>query len=177
MVDKKDINAYMNIKAPDSIKERLMSEQAKNNSRISSKVRMCYAIAASLLVIAVVFAFLPSADAVVYLGDMKLDKGGAVIQTANNPNARIALISAIETQSIPLFIETDKETRLDVSHGELITADNGEVAGQSLTVDCDTAIIWTVVLDSNANEYTLKVGKTSYCISENNEAQWVLSKK
>ena len=175
MIDQKDLNSYMNIKAPDSIKKRLISEQANNNSKISLKVRTCYALAASLLVIAVALAFLPSADAVVYLGDLKLDEGGAVIQTISNPNARIATVSAIETQSIPLFIETDTETEITVSRGEIVT-DNG-TAGQTLTVSSDTPIVWSVVLDSNTDGYTMTVGKDSYCISVNNKAQWVLSKK
>lgn len=177
MIDQKDINAYMNIKAPDSIKERLITEQAKNNSKISSKVRMLYSLAASLLVIAVAFAFMPGANAVVYVGDRIADKQGTVIQTANSPNARIALLSTSESIDIPLFIETERETKITVSHGDIITADEGENMGQTFTVGSDTAVIWSVVLDSNIKGYTLTVGKDSYCISENSKAQWVLSKK
>ncbi len=179
MIDKKDIDAYMSIKAPDSIREKVMAEQAKNNSRISSKVRMCYALAAALLVIIAVFAFLPDSKTQIYYSDKPLDKNAVIIKTADNPNARIALLSAKDIEEIPLTVKTDKKTDITVSHGNIIILgeDKATNAGNSVSIDSDTYILWSVELVSYNGGYTITVGNDSYCISVNNEAQWVLSKK
>ncbi len=179
MIDKKDIDAYMSITAPDSIKEKVMAEQAKNNSRISSKVRMCYALAAALLVIVAVFAFLPDTKTQLYYSDMPLDKNAVVLNTADNSNARIALLSARDVEEIPLTIKTDKKTDVTVSHGSIIILgeDKATNAGNSVKIDSDTYILWSVELVSYNDGYTITVGDDSYCISKNNKAQWVLSKK
>ena len=69
MIDNKDINAYMSIKAPLSIKEKIMAEQAKKHSNFPSRIQTCYALAAVLLVIVAVFAFLPDTNTELYFGD------------------------------------------------------------------------------------------------------------
>ena len=166
MIERKDIDAYMSIKAPDSIKE---------NRRISSKVRMFYTIAAALLVVVLVYAFLPSAKTEVYCGNILLEKESAVIKEQTSPNARIAPVSLITGEEIKLDIKTDKETKITVSKGSLTTADLDGV--KSITVNSDTQLSWWVSLDSNSGDYILTVGEDSYCISQNNKAQWVLSKK
>ena len=174
MIERKDIDAYMSVKAPDSIREKLMAEQAKYNRRISSKVRMFYTVAAALLVVVLVYAFLPSAKTEVYCGNILLEKESAVIKEQTSPNARIAPVSLITGEEIKLDIKTDKETKITVSSGSLTTADRDGV--KSITVDSDTKLSWWVSLDS-MDDYTLTVGEDSYCISQNNKAQWVLSKK
>ena len=174
MIERKDIDAYMSIKAPDSIREKLMAEQAKYNRRISSKVRMFYTVAAALLVVVLVYAFLPSAKTEVYCGNILLEKESAVIKEQTSPNARIAPVSLITGEEIKLDIKTDKETKITVSSGSLTTADRDGV--KSITVDSDTKLSWWVSLDS-MDDCTLTVGEDSYCISQNNKAQWVLSKK
>ena len=179
MIDNKDVDAYLSIKAPDSLKERLISEQAKNYSRISLKVRACYAVAAVLLVIVAVFAFLPDAGTSIYFGDTALDKNAVIIKTAS-PNAGIALLSARNTEEIPLSVKTDKETTITVSGGSIILLDeNGGLTdvGHTVTVNCDTAFLWSVNADSSPDGHTVTVGKDSYCISVNSKSQWVLSKK
>ncbi|MBE6650193.1 MAG: hypothetical protein E7613_02650 [Ruminococcaceae bacterium] len=175
MIENKDIDAYLSIKAPDSIKEKLMAEQAKYNRRISSKVRMFYTIAAALLVVVLVYAFLPGAKTEVYCGGILLDKESAVIKEQTNTNARIAPVSLVTGEEIKLDIKTDKETKITVSSGTISAGDSEGV--KSITVDSDTKLSWWVSLDSERNDYTLTVGENSYCISQNNKAQWVLSKK
>lgn len=179
MIDRKDVDAYMSIKAPDSLKERLMSEQAKKNDRISSTVRMCYALAAAVLVIIAVFAFFPEGGADIYYNDVALDKQAVIIKTAENANARIALLSTRDLTDIPLSVETDKKTVISVSHGSLtvVGKDTSENVGHSYEASSDVHLIWSVELDSDTGDCTLTVGKDSYCISENSKAQWVLSKK
>lgn len=179
MIDNKEIDAYLSIKAPDSVKERLIAEQAKNYSRISLKVRTCYAVAAVLLVIVAVFAFLPDASTSVYFGDTPLSKDAVIIRTADQ-NAGIALLSSRSLdEKIPLSVKTDKKTEIKVSHGSIILFENGEAvdAGHTVTVDCDTAFLWSVNADSSPDGHTLTVGKDSYSISVNSKSQWVLSKK
>ena len=179
MIDNKDIDAYMSIKAPDSIKQRIIEEQAKNYSQISAKIRMCYALAAALLVIVAVFTFLPDTDTQLYYEGAPLNKDAVVIKTANNPNARIALLSVRNTEEIPLSVKTDKKTDITVSHGSilLLTENGTEDMGSSITVDCDTDFLWSVDTDTVDSGCTVTVGKVSYCISVNSKSQWALSKK
>lgn len=178
MIDNKEIDAYLSIKAPDSVKERLLEEQAKNYSKISLKVRTCYAVAAVLLLIVAVFAFLPDASTSIYFGDTPLDKDAVIIKAATQ-NAGIALLSTRNVEEIPLSVKTDKETEIKVSHGSIMLFENGEAfdAGHTVTVDCDTLFLWSVNADSSPDGHTLTVGKDSYCISVNSKSQWVLSKK
>ncbi len=173
MINKNDIEAYMSIKAPDSIKEKIVAEQVKNNDRISSKVRMCYALAAVLLIFVAVFAFLPQGGTELYYNGTSLDKD-AVLLTADNPNARLSLLSTSDIRDIPLTVKTDKKTEITAVDGS-VTA-KGETASE-LTVDSDTEIIWSVDLAQELDLYTLKVGKATYCMSKNGGAEWTLSKK
>ena len=175
MIERKEIDAYMSIKAPDSIKEKLMAEQAKYNRRISSKVRMFYTIAAALLVVVLVYAFIPNAKTEVYCRGVLLTEKSAVIKEQTNPNARIAPVSLVTGEEIKLDIKTDKEIEITVSNGTLSTKERDGV--KSITVNSDTELSWWVSLDSGIGDYTLTVDEDSYCISQNNKAQWVLSKK
>lgn len=183
MIDKKDIAAYMSIKAPDSLKERLIAEQKEKNNRISSIVRVCYAVAAALIVFIAVFAFLPDGKTALYYGDTLIDDNAIVVKTAENPNARIALLSVEEVQRIPLVIKTDKKAVVKVSQGSILVPDREQTAdmGQKIEIDSDTEILWSVELASDTDVYTLTVEsdgkKDSYSISKNGEAQWVLFKK
>lgn len=179
MVDNKEIDAYMSIKAPESIKERLMDEQAKKHSIIPTKIHVRYALAAMLLLIAAVFAFLPDVNTELYYGDTPLNENAVIVKTANSQNARIALLSLRDTEEIPLSIKTDKKTEISVSHGSilLLTENGTENVGHSITVDCDTSFFWSVDTTSVDSGCTITVGKASYSISENNKSQWVLSKK
>ncbi|MBR6632812.1 MAG: hypothetical protein IKL05_00745 [Clostridia bacterium] len=183
MIDKKDIAAYMSIKAPESIKERIIAEQSKKNNRISSIVHGCYAVAAALIVFIAIFAFLPDGKTALYYGDTLIDGNTVVVKTMENPNARIALLSIEEAQKLPLTIETDEKTVVTVSNGSILipSGEQTEDMGQKIEIDSDTELLWSVELVSHTDVYTLTVEsdgkKNVYSISENSEAQWVLLKK
>ena len=125
MIDKKDLDAYMSIKAPDSLKTRIAEEPAKNNSKISSIVRTCYALAAVLLITVTVFAFLPDGKTEIYYNGTSPDDKAVIVKAASNPNARIMLLSVTE-DLIPITVKTDKKTEITVSKGSIIVIEDGE---------------------------------------------------
>lgn len=171
MINDKDINAYMNIKAPAELKGRVMGDLTKKNSHISIKVRTCYALAAALLVIIAVFTFLPNFETTLYYGDTPIDKNKIVIDS----NDGIALLSARAIRDITVRIETDEETEISVSRGSL-SLPNGE-SGEILTVSENTVAVWSIDLTPDADGAVMTVGKSSYCISLNDNSEWVISKK
>ncbi len=181
MINKKEIDAYRSIKAPDSLRQRVLSEDKEKNKRISSTVRMCYALAATLLVLVVVFAFLPDAETSLYYADTIVDNEAIVLMPTSN-RARIAPVSIVETQELPLYFEADKKTTVTVSDGELILVGKNkrESVGQSITFNSDTELLWLTDLSITApHTLKLKTGSktSSYCISQNKENQWVFTKK
>ncbi len=174
MINQKDIDAYKSITAPDSLKAGLVEEHQKNNSRISSKVRMCYSLAAVLVVIVVVFAFLPIGRPELLYDGTPINKEASLLQ-ADNSNARIASQAMTELTQIPLQIKTERTVTVTVSHG-VIEIPKTTQAAQSITLTGDTDIIWTVALADNNEMYTLKLGRASYSISQNSNSEWILLK-
>lgn len=170
MINNKDLDAYMNIKAPAELKERVMGDLNKTNSHISIKIRTCYALAAVLLVIVAIFAFLPNSQTSLYYGTTPIDKNVVI-----SSNDGIALLSTRTINDIPVRVETDKKTVVSVSMGDIILP-NGE-SGSSVTVSDDTVIIWSIDLTPDADGAVMSVGKSSYCISLNDNSEWVISKK
>lgn len=178
MIDKKDIDAYLSIKAPDELRDRVLSEQTKKHNHIQPIVRVCYGLAAVFAVMIAVFVFYPSARADVYVDGSPIGDEGIVISQTQNPNARMMPMSAASEYPIPLKIQTKAKTSVAVNCGSIRLPDSNDTA-ESVTVSEDTELVWWFTPDGN-DSYILTVktkGKTdSYCISLNSQAQWVLTK-
>ena len=183
MINKNDADAYMSIKAPDSLKNRLLNELKNKSNRFSATARTFYALAAALLLIIAVYAFYPNAkQANVYCNGMPLDQNAVVVKT-NDSRARISPMSAIETVAIPISIETDSKTELYVSCGTLskLSRSGEKALKNGAKISSDTNLIWSVELEDGKATPTLTVktkkGEVEYHISRNTINQWVLFKK
>ena len=142
---------------------------------------MCYGLAAVFAVMIALFVFYPNAKTEMQVNGMPIGDEGIVISQAQNPNARIAPVSVISEQRVQIELKTNTKTTVTVSDGNLQIADGNAEKVKSIEINSDTELVWSFDPSSFADGCTVTVktkSKTdSYCISQNQEAQWVLTKK
>jgi hypothetical protein len=176
MISTEDLNAYLSIKAPDTLKERVMSAVNGKSNRISSTVHTYYAIAAAVVIIVASFVFFPSAKTNLYFDGNRVSKD-AVIMTAVQNNARIAPLSLNDIRDFEFTLKTGTEAKISVSHGIL---SSGDLSDRELTLSHDGKLTWTVDLEEST-EYFITIETKSrtdtYCISRNQSGELSLRKK
>ena len=171
MINRKDIDAYLNIKAPDSIKERLQSQINEDDRRNSKLSLSFYALAASLIIVAAAILFIPISHAELYFEGNEI-KGEVTVSNYSARAARTIDASVDMTLEIPLEVKVTGKSKVSVSTGEIKLSDS-EDGKKTVSVKGRESIIWVLPLDALTENATFTVEKGGkkliYSISQDNE--------
>lgn len=177
MTDKKEIEAYLSIKAPESLKVRIETERERSRSKNLATVRSFYALAACLALVVIVFLFLPMNNTSLYFDGNKVTSKGVVLGEVPNVNARVMTLSTASSVNIPLEIKTDKKVKVSVTNGFLALPDS-EIITQEIEIDKDTSLVWVAEGDFYLQEYNLIIEKEKelicYSISKDDKRNSII---
>ncbi len=159
MFDKKTKDAWHNIKAPDSLFEKIensLEEKSPSNNRI--KIGALSLIAASFLVVVMSFMFLKTPDAVqVYLED-----GTQVTEkTALSPSdhaVSFAMARVVNTDVVSFNLDLLEETELTPTLGTVsVFSQDGTLIceGGSVKTSGNVRLEWTVPIQETACDVVL----------------------
>lgn len=164
----------------DKFVEEAQKPFAKRNS--APAIRICFAAAACAAAICA-FLFVPRgkpADILVHGENPSAAPVAAVSEASGNPAIRT---HAFEIAEIPVEITAEGKTAVSVSGGTVSLAENGSVnAKNELEIDGKAALLWSVVLGSESEEFTLtaKTGNHSRVLSlvyDRDANGWVIREK
>ena len=152
-MNKKEIDAYQRIQAPNSIKEKILGEIEEERRRYSLKAKLSYAAVAAAAVLIIAFLFYPSVSTDLYYNGEKIEKDNVMIYSNQRERAVFAL--AEPEVFIPFEVKTSGDTKISVKDGYILSKD-GENK-ENITLDDDTEIIVavtdnTIILVENERE-------------------------
>ncbi|MBQ7897651.1 MAG: hypothetical protein IJ323_05330 [Clostridia bacterium] len=148
-MNENDISAYKKITAPSSIKERLISESAKERKNHHVKAAFCYAAAGIAAMIIFAFTFFWNEGASLYLNGDEI--GGKNVFVYENSSVAVARTFTASRVTIPL--KTDKDAEITVSSGMIVI--DGEDMGQKIKTKKNAEFIW--MFEGEADGYQLEV--------------------
>ncbi len=166
MFDKKHIDAYSNIKAPDELFEKVVN--AKPEKSKVYLIPLISSLAACLILIFGVAAFSSMSF------NPEVSFNGAVLTAdtviTGTTNSGVAPASAYEMRSlatlkIPVELKLDSKTEVAVSNGAIIL-ENGERT-QNTSLEGNIALLWEVPQNAEETECTMTLesfGKTQQII-------------
>lgn len=169
-MNQKEISAYKSIKAPLSIKERILEEERLEAKKYMKLSRLCYSAAAIAAAFLIAFLFLTTSSPSLYYGGEIISENAVIIE-------RKMARSITETLTLPILIETDKKAEVSVSVGVLVV--DGEEVGQKKKIKESTDIVWIIdEPDAEGSLLTVDAGKSSrYTISREEDSNTLLIKK
>lgn len=193
MFDKKTVDAYKQITAPDELKEKVMAacfvDKAPEKRNFFGTMRM-YATLAACFVLVIVF----SVFAVGNFGDLSVSVYGKTLtfepmvlsNSEIEPIAYSAEPRALCRTSVPVEIEVSGETEISVSDGmmKVCAAETEEelYSGTEFTAEENVLIYWTVDADEAATHFEMAINgrKKSYVLLldfDENTKQWAICRE
>lgn len=194
MFDKKIVDAYKEISAPEELKERVMSscldEKTSERGSFSRNLRM-YATLAACFVLIVAF----SVFAVGNFGDLSVSVYGKTLTSEpmalSEPDTAPIAYSAgprmVRRMTVPLELEVDSETEISVSGGvmrvcDAVTEEELYSGTGEYTASADLIVYWTVDADEEETHFEMAVNgrKKSYVLllDYDEEAElWTICRK
>lgn len=160
MFDKKEIEAYQNISAPDDLRERVLSacEEGGSGKRgFAGMVRMLSALAACFVLVAVfsVFAIGNFGTFSVSVDGKTLTENGMTL-AANEGDVAPLAMRMLSGKEVPLLFTLSEKTEFSVSGGTMRMFDpetNALLAsGSTLVAENDVMIRWTVLAEADETE-------------------------
>ena len=152
MFDKKQIEAYRNISAPESLRDRVMAadtgRETSEKRSLAGTIRILGTLAACLVLVAVFSVF-----AVGNFGDLSVSVDGKALSytemTFYETQSYAMQIARMPVSTeIPLSFAIDRETTFSVSAGIIEMMDAGTeetiASGTSLAASDDVRILWSV---------------------------------
>ena len=179
MFDKKEVEAYQNISAPDDLRERVLSacEAVQPRKRsLAEAVRMLSALAACFVLVAVFSVF-----AIGNFGTFSVSVDGKTLTenritlAANECDVAPLAMRMLSGKEVPLLFTLSEETEFSVSGGTMRMFDpetNALLAsGSTLVAENDVMIRWTVLAEADETnrenvsfEMMVCSGKKSYTV-------------
>ena len=173
MYDKVQIDAYMDIKAPEALRERVLNACGKQKKH-TGKIYRFSALAACLAVIIALSVFFKSASS------MTISMSGTEIGT--EPMQMPVMASMAAARSAPgIIFEIDLNRPADITteDGEVyvFNAENGEAVSNGRANGLVT-VVWNTALDDAAKTYVLRIensgGVTEVNLLFNEAAGWMV---
>lgn len=149
----------------DKFVEEAQKPFAKRNS--APAIRICFAAAACAAAICA-FLFIPRGKPADILVHGENPSASPVSVLSEKGRSGDIAIQLIEITKIPVEITAEGKTAVSVSEGTVSLADNSsENAGSSIEIDGKASLLWSVVLGSESEEFTLtaKTGNHSRVLS------------
>lgn len=168
MFDKKTVDAYQNIKAPDDLKEKILSSYAVSkaperrswikNMRLISSLAACLLLAVAFSV----FAIRNFGEVSVSVGGKSLASEPVELSELNISPALYSIEPRVSYEAnVPVEIRVTGETRVSVSDGTMVIsdADTGTVlyTGSEYTAGEDIAILWTVSSGTDTEQFEMLI--------------------
>ena len=155
MFDKKVVDAYQNIKAPDELKEKVLSSctasKARERKSLMKNMKLLSSLAACLILAVAfsVFAMRSSGGVSVSVRGRALASEPVELSELNiSPALYSAEPRAFYEADVPVEVRVTGKTRISVSDGtmQISDADTGEVlfTGSEFTTEKDVLIHWIV---------------------------------
>lgn len=155
MFDKKVVDAYQNIKAPDELKEKVLSSctasKARERKSLMKNMKLLSSLAACLILAVAfsVFAMRSSGGVSVSVRGRALASEPVELSELNiSPALYSAEPRAFYEADVPVEVRVTGNTRISVSDGtvQISDADTGEVlfTGSEFTTEKDVLIHWIV---------------------------------
>ncbi len=153
MYDKVQIDAYMDKKAPEALRERVLNACGTQKKKQTGKIYRYSALAACLAVVIALSVFLGSASGV------NISMSG--IEIGAEPIQMPVSESMAEARSAPRIIfdiDLDKPSDITTEDGEVyvFNAENGEVVSDGRANGLVT-VVWNTTLDDTGKTYVLKI--------------------
>ncbi len=153
MFDKKQLDAYNSIKAPDELYEKVIgSESTKKKSKIYL-IPLVASFAACLVIFVGAFIAFDSSELKVSVFGEELT---STVSYNPSSEASVASARALPTLSVPVELEISKTTEVSVSSGFILLGASSPAT--SVTSDENIQLIWEIELkdDFTPCEMTLK---------------------
>lgn len=153
MFDKKDIEAYRSIVVPSGLKQRIERDCVKKPRVIggSRLTRFALPMAACLVLLCTVFAYLPGfdGDAVLSYDGTRVTEQGIVVGNGHGRSTPV-LYSEEEGVAVTLSVKARSDCSLSVSTGTLILLQSETVlsANEETEIRGECEILWELSRDS-----------------------------
>ncbi len=156
MFDKKQIDAYNSIKAPDELYEKVISNGASTKKSKIYLLPLVASFAACLVIFVGAFMAFNSSGLKVSVFGQELT---STVSYTPESEAGVALARAVPTLSVPVELDVNKATDISVSSGFIFLGASSPAT--SVTVEEKTELTWLVELtdDFTSCEMTLKDSK------------------
>ena len=173
MYDKVQIDAYMDIKAPEALRERVLNACGKQK-RANGKIFRYSALAACLALIIALSVFFGSA------GDIGISMSGTEIgEEPIQMPVSASMAAARSATGIIFEIDLDRPSDITTEDGEVyvFNAENGEAVSNRGANGLVT-VVWNTTLDDTGKTYVLKIensrGLTEVNLLFNEAAGWMV---
>lgn len=155
MFDKKQIDAYSNIKAPHGLYEKILD--AKPRKSKGYLIPLVSSLAACLVLIFGIAAFSSvSYSPEVSLNGSLLSADTIITGTADSDAAPANAMRTVSALDFSVELKLDRKTEISVSEGSLVL-ENGERT-QNLTSKGDVVLLWELNPVGETTEYTMTLG-------------------
>lgn len=190
MFNKKDIDSYRSISAPDELQERVMKlseEEVSDRPKfLTVNMRQAGALAACIIIAVFgVFAFAGNRKMSVWVNDEMLASQTITLSDANS-GVSPASMRAMPVISVPVRLDIRRKTEISVSDGmmQVTDAKTGEVLSVSneFTAEKDVEIFWEIsAFDINTSyEMSISDSKSNYVLAltyDNTANSWIIKLK
>lgn len=168
MFDKNQKDAYLNIKAPLQLKNRVLSaahtcptvETVKRNKNFSSVLKRLTVVAACLVLVltASVVIFRNGGNTSFYVDGQKLTGASVAVRTANEGLARaFSLEEESVTVKVPVEMKLKGKVQINISEGAVIKDGENEPTAVPFEAEGDLKLEWVVDSAAQGTVYTLTV--------------------
>lgn len=161
MFSDKQKEAWMNIKAPDGLLEKIESAVEEPRAKRKTFKRIALPlIAASFMFIFAAVLFIGKASGVdVYINDMRLTENACVIGMEHTPV--VLSRSSFQNTSLTLTVDAEADTLVKTDFGEFsVFSEDGNLiySGNEYTITEKSILIWTYQFPFTVGELTLECG-------------------
>jgi len=172
MFDRSDVDSYLQISAPPSLKAKVMTLEKEKQPARKMPVRFAGVLAAAAcLVLAAVGAILwnPAPETVVTLDGSPLTAEAVVITPEENQPAMVSA-RVVPPVTVELLVELSEDAEISVSGGTLMifSEDALLASGTDCVVSGSLRVEWTVPFVPGASE-TITVGEREFELSHTEE--------
>ena len=168
MFDQNQKNAYLNIKAPLQLKNRVLSaaqtcpanETVKRNKNFSSALKRLTVVAACLVLVltASVVIFRNGGNTSFYVDGQKLTGDSVAVRTANEGLARaFSLEEESVTVKVPVEMKLKGKAQINISQGAVIKDGEHEPTAVPFEAEGNLKLEWVVDSAAQGTVYTLTV--------------------
>lgn len=186
MFDKNAKDAYLNIKAPLQLRDKVLStaqsqaeaESLRRKKNFSKALKRITAVAACLvLVLTAVVLYQSGGNTSFYVDGQKLAGEAVAVRTANEGLAKAFSLAAEEavTVNVPVEMKLEGQAKIDISEGAVIKDGEYEPTAVPFEAEGELKLEWVIDSAAQGTVYTLTVkdsdGTSALILEYNEEAQ------